>query len=98
VHDGALVASVESGGPAADAALRGGKDKITFEGQVGIPVGGDVIVGLDGHRITGSAELTNLVAQHEPGQKVTLQVVRDNARRTLTVTLGTRPDKPATGN
>ena len=98
VHDGALVASVESGGPADDAGLKGGGDKITFEGQQGIPVGGDVIVALDGHPVTGSAELTNLVAQHEPGQKVTLQVIRDKARRTLTVTLGTRPDKPATGN
>jgi S1-C subfamily serine protease len=97
VHDGALVASVESGGPADGGGLHGGKDKITFEGQVGIPIGGDVIVGLDGHPIHSSAELTNLIAQREPGQKATVQIVRGKQRRTLTITLGKRPDKPATG-
>ena len=56
-----------------------------------------MIVAIDGHRITGSAELTNLVAQHEPGQKIALRVIRDKQRKTITVTLGTRPDKPATG-
>jgi S1-C subfamily serine protease len=94
VDHGALVASVESGGPADDAGLEAGKDKITFEGQEGIPTGGDAIVAVDGRRVRESADLTNFVAQREPGQKVVLQVYRGKQRRNVTVTLAKRPDKP----
>jgi S1-C subfamily serine protease len=94
VDHGALVASVESGGPADDAGLKPGKGKITFEGQEGIPTGGDAIVGIDGRRIHDSADLTNIIAQKEPGQKVQLEVYRGKERRTVTVTLAKRPDKP----
>ena len=95
VSNGALVANVEAGGPADKAGLKAGKDKITFEGQEDVPVGGDAIVGVDGRAIHRSADLTNIVALKEPGQKITLQVVRGKTRRDVTVTLGKRPDKPA---
>ena len=94
VDHGALVASVESGGPADDAGIRPGKDKITFEGQEGIPTGGDAIVAVDGRRVRDSADLTDLVAQKNPGTKVVLEVYRGKQRRNVTVTLAKRPDKP----
>jgi 2-alkenal reductase len=95
VRDGALVAKVEGGGPADDAGLEAGSDKIDFEGQEGVPSGGDAIVGVDGRRIHHSADLTNAIALKSPGDKITLQVVRGTKRRDVTVTLGKRPDKPA---
>jgi S1-C subfamily serine protease len=91
---GALVATVESDGPADKAGLRGGTDKITFEGQQNVPAGGDAIVAVDGRRIHDSADLTNLVAQRGPGAKMALEIYRGKQRRTITVTLGTRPAKP----
>jgi S1-C subfamily serine protease len=94
VAHGALVASVEPGGPAADAGLLAGKGKITFESQQGVPTGGDAIVAVDGRRIHDSADLTNIVAQKEPGQKVVLEVYRGRQRRNVTVTLAKRPDRP----
>jgi S1-C subfamily serine protease len=94
VDHGALVASVEKGGPADDAGLQAGDGKITFEGQEDIPTGADAIAAVDGHRVRDSADLTNLVAQKEPGQKVQLTVYRGKERRNVTVTLAKRPDKP----
>ncbi len=94
VDHGALVASVEGGGPADDAGLQAGKGKITFEGQEDIPTGGDAIVAMDGKPIHDSADLTNAVAQKDAGQKVVFEVYRGKQRRNVTVTLGTRPDKP----
>jgi S1-C subfamily serine protease len=94
VDHGALVASVEKGGPADDAGLQAGDGKITFEGEEDIPTGADAIVAVDGHRVRDSADLTNLVAPKEPGQKVQLTVYRGKERRTVTVTLAKRPDKP----
>ena len=92
---GAIVATVQAGGPAAKAGLEAGKQKITFEGQRNIPAGGDVIVSVDGRQLTRSADLTNVIGLKEPGQKVVLGVVRGKQRRNVTVTLGSRPDKPA---
>jgi S1-C subfamily serine protease len=91
---GALVASVEPGGPAAKAGIQAGEAKIDFQGQKGIPQGGDTIVAVDGRQITESADLPNLISLKSPGDKVRLTILRGNVRRTVTVTLTPRPNKP----
>ena len=91
---GALVATIEPGGPADDTDLHAGTGKITFEGQEDVPTGGDAIVAVDGRPIHDSADLTNIVAQKEPGQRIVLQVYRGRDRRNVTVTLAKRPEKP----
>ncbi len=94
VKDGALVASVEPGGPAAKAGITPGEAKIEFQGQKDIPSGGDAIVAVDGHPILTSSDLPNLISLKSPGDKVSLTILRGKQRRTVTVTLGPRPDKP----
>lgn len=47
----------------------------------------DVIVGLNSHKITKMAELQEQLAQHSPGDKITLQVVRNKKKMTIEVTL-----------
>jgi S1-C subfamily serine protease len=92
---GALVASVEPGGPAAKAGIESGEDKVEFQGQKDIPEGGDAIVAVDGTPIVESSDLPNLITLKGPGDKVTLTILRGGKRRTVTVTLAPRPNKPA---
>jgi S1-C subfamily serine protease len=94
-ENGALVVSVESGGPADDAGLEPGDERITFEGQEDVPVGGDAIVRADGKPVHSSADLTSIVGLAEPDEEIILEVVRGGERRAVGVTLGERPERPA---
>jgi S1-C subfamily serine protease len=91
---GALVTKVEPGGPADDAGIQAGEAKISFQGQKDIPQGGDAIVAVDGKALTESADLPNVISLKSPGDKVRLTVLRGKVRRTVTVTLAPRPNKP----
>ena len=68
---GALVQSVESGGPA---------DKGGVEA-------GDIIVKVDGKAVDKSGDLPRIVGGLKPGGRVTLQVFRRGALRDLTATI-----------
>jgi S1-C subfamily serine protease len=93
---GGLVATVVPGGPAEQAGLRGGDQKLEFQaGQY--RTGGDVILEVEGRKVVGPADLAQLVATHQPGDEVTLTVLRDGERDEIEVTLGRRPDSVPTG-
>lgn len=73
---GAVVAAVQSGGPAEKA---------------GVAVG-DTIEAIDGKRLTSADELATALAAMAPGQTVTISITRpDGTRSTRTVTLGQLP-------
>ena len=75
---GVLVREVVSDGPSAGTLRRG-----------------DVIVGLGGKRIDGRQRLSSYLAlRASPGETVDVTVLRGGNRRTLSLTLGTRPDRP----
>lgn len=76
VDQGVSVEEVEPGTPAAKAGLEPG----------------DVIVGLDGKPIRTQEDLIGGLNRHQPGDEVTLGIVRDGKRRQLDVTLGERPE------
>jgi S1-C subfamily serine protease len=89
---GGLVSEVVSGGPAEKAGLEGGNDKLTF--QAGrYRTGGDVILQVDGRDIVGPDDLAEVIAANQPGEKVTLTILRDGERRQIELTLGKRPDE-----
>jgi S1-C subfamily serine protease len=90
---------VQSPSPAARAGLRAGNLLVTLaDGITQVYSGGDVIVSLDGRRITGASALENAIVADRPGQVVELGIVRGSKHLTLDVTLGTRPDAlPSTG-
>lgn len=71
VKDGILVAEVIEDGAAS---------------KVGIMVD-DVIIGIDGMKITKMAQLQEQLAKHNPGDKVNLKVVRDKKDKTIEVIL-----------
>jgi serine protease Do len=69
--DGALVSDVAKGGAAEKAGLRAG----------------DVVLALNGERIERSGDLAALVAKASPGDRVTLDVMRQGKREQLTAVL-----------
>jgi S1-C subfamily serine protease len=87
---GALVTKVVDGSPAADAGIEAGKQEIEFQG-LRATAGGDVIVAVDGDEIVGETDLPKLIAQHDPGDTVTLEIIRDGETQSVDVKLGERP-------
>jgi S1-C subfamily serine protease len=88
VGEGALITDAVKGGPAADAGLRGGTD------ASGAPSGdGDLIVAIDGKKVADPDAVAAAVSAKKPGDEIKIEVYRGNAKRTLTVTLGDRPEQ-----
>ena len=74
---GALVNSVEKGGPAEKAGIEAS----------------DVILKFDSKNIQSSADLPRIVAQSRPGSKVTAQIWRKGGSRDVTITVGEMPEE-----
>jgi S1-C subfamily serine protease len=87
---GVAVTDVRSGTPAEEAGIEPSTESTTINGQQ-YPTGGDVIVEFDGKAITSSEELQSAVDAKKPGDTVTITIVRDGERKTIRVTLDTRP-------
>ena len=79
---GALVSSVDPGGPAAKAGLQAG----------------DVILAVNGTAVSDSTDLPSQIASMKPGSKATLDVWRDKAKKQVTVTLGSLSDTKVADN
>ncbi len=75
--EGALVSSVEKGGPAEKAGLEPG----------------DVILKLNGELLKNHSDLSVQIAAIPPGTQVNLEVWRNHAAKNITVTLGSLEDK-----
>jgi S1-C subfamily serine protease len=90
VQQGVLIARVQAGSAAAKAGLKGGTRTRTIQGAPFV-VGGDIITKLDGQPLTGMDDLAAAIAQKQPGDTVTLTVLRDGKTQDVTVTLGNRP-------
>jgi S1-C subfamily serine protease len=90
VTSGVLVATVRTGTGAAQAGMKAAKDQVTVEGE-SWPAGGDVIVKVDGERIGTVERLIDVIASKQPGDKISVEVVRGTSHKTLTVKLGRQP-------
>jgi serine protease Do len=75
--EGALVSSVEKGGPADQAGLRSG----------------DVIRKVDGEPIVASGDLPALIGEKKPGTRITLDVWRQGERHEISARLGDASEK-----
>jgi S1-C subfamily serine protease len=87
VNQGALVQDVVQGGPADKAGLQAGNQQTPD----GVTAGGDLIVGLDGKPIKKPDDIATAIANDKPGQQVKITFYRGSSKRTVTVTLGNRP-------
>jgi S1-C subfamily serine protease len=87
---GALITDVVNGSPADHAGLHGATDETTFQLQH-VKTGGDVVIAVDDKPVLTNNDLSELVAQHKPGDTVTLDILRDGHPAKVDVTLGSRP-------
>lgn len=69
--DGAVIVSIAKDSPADEAGMQRG----------------DLVVEVDGKKISGSADLKNTIGSFRPNQKVEIEIIRDRQRETLTVKL-----------
>jgi S1-C subfamily serine protease len=90
VSGGALIQEIEPGSPAQDADLEAGDDEIEFQATP-VRTGGDVIVAVNGRRLTRRDDLADVISAMSAGDRVELDVVRDGKRRTVELELGRRP-------
>ncbi|MDC7221389.1 MAG: trypsin-like peptidase domain-containing protein [Spirochaetales bacterium] len=94
VSEGILVSSVTSGSPADKAGLRGGSRSkaVRINASTIIYLGGDIIVGIDGKKITGYSDFYSALEETRPGDRVTLMIVRGRKTYELELTLTERPE------
>jgi serine protease Do len=88
---GFLVIEVAAGGPADKAGIRGGY-KIGDVGGREIPLGGDIIIGIDNRTVTTLENiLTYLGNEKQAGDTVQLNILRDGSNSQASVILGEIP-------
>lgn len=89
-QQGVLVGQVQPDGPAEVAGLRGSEELVTLNGQE-LVVGGDVIIAWNGEVLASMPELQARVRNSQPGDEVTLTILRNERQQDLVVTLEARP-------
>jgi S1-C subfamily serine protease len=89
---GFLVADVVDGSPAQKAGIHGGSgDTTTINGRQ-VPLGGDVILGIDGKPVRKIDDiLVYLEGSKNVGDKIRLSVIRNGGMMDIQVVLGARP-------
>ncbi len=93
VDEGVYVVDVVPDGPAASAGLKAASSG--RNGDAG--PGGDVIVAIDGVAVRAVSDLGSYLATKDPGDVVTLTILRGGARTSLSVPLGAWPDQLPSG-
>ncbi len=87
---GLVVTGVEEGGPADKAGIKGPDFEVMVDGNPA-PAGGDVIVAIDGEEVTSASQIQSIVFNHEPNDKVIVEVIRDGKSVKVTVVLEVVP-------
>jgi S1-C subfamily serine protease len=93
VDRGVLVVGVFRDGPAAQAGIRGGVQRVRI-GLLTLPIGGDVIVAINGVPVEEQRDLTLYLEENTSvGQRVDVTIVRDGEERTIPVELIALPTR-----
>ena len=90
VDRGVLVTNVVPDSPADDAGLEAGDTTVVVNGVTYV-LGGDIITRADGKAVASAEELSDAIADKEPGDEIELELRRDDETEQVTVELGRRP-------
>jgi len=94
---GGLLSEIVPGGPADEAGLEGGDERLRFQAAT-YRTGGDVILAVNGRKLVTPGDLASYISSFQPGEEVTLGVLReDGEREQIEVTLGRRPEDVQNG-
>lgn len=97
VEEGVLIVNVLDGSPSDDAGLQGGDRQLRL-GNLQLPVGGDVIVGIDDTSIANYKQLVvYLETQTEIGDTITVRYYRGQSEQSTELTVGRRPEQAQAG-
>jgi S1-C subfamily serine protease len=87
VDSGILIQQVVPGGAAEKAGLRGGTEQ-AYVGNTPILLGGDLIVAIDGQRVTNPQEINAIMEKHQAGDTVSVTFYRGQKKITLKLIAG----------
>jgi S1-C subfamily serine protease len=90
IQQGAYIQSVEPQSPAEDAGLQGSTGTRTIDG-LDVPVGGDIVIAVDGEPVHNFSDLLVEIAFKRPGDVVQLTILRDGSEKQISATLAPRP-------
>jgi S1-C subfamily serine protease len=88
---GVLIQRVIPGGAAERAGLHGGNEQ-AYVGNMGILLGGDLIVAIDGQEVTDPSDISAIMNKHQPGDAVSVTIFRGRKQMTLKLLLGEARD------
>jgi S1-C subfamily serine protease len=91
VQEGLLVEETTKGSPAATAGIHGG-DRVAQAGMRRIIIGGDVIVAVDGQKVTNKFDMDVVLNRKRPGDTVTVTVYRGAKKVDIPVKLGEKSE------
>src|SRR5205807_777669 len=87
VDYGLLIVQVVPGGAAERAGLKGGNER-AYLGNIPIMLGGDLIVAVDGEKVSDQQDLAQLMKNHRAGDTVRLTIYRGKQKMDVNVQLG----------
>lgn len=90
VSEGLMVVEVESGSAAERAGIKGPTQAVRY-GRYQIPIGGDIIVGMDGQKISNRDDYDRVLNGKNIGDRVQVEVMRNGRKVALAMTLDEGP-------
>ncbi|HXS93066.1 MAG TPA: trypsin-like peptidase domain-containing protein [Candidatus Limnocylindrales bacterium] len=89
---GLLITEVKRGSPAEEAGLRGPERVVIVDGNYPLPIGGDLIVAIEGQPVDSKDALTRVMNRKHGGEPLRLTVYRGGRNVQISVKLGEAPD------
>jgi S1-C subfamily serine protease len=90
MQQGGYIDVIVPGGPAETAGMRGSSGTKTIDGLT-VPVGGDVVIAVNGNPVYSFDDLLVKIAFSVPGETVQLTIIRDGKEISIDATLAARP-------